>query len=147
MQKAGNMPERKVYSISAQGRKRLKKEMKEALLMIGAEDQPLNMAMTFGMGMSAREMIACLRERIDRLKEGEPYVKRKYDHLRQFDIYNGMIMTEAARKHIRIEIETARKFIRMLEKEPGYYSRMARQLEEAEGHDDCDETKTQRRKK
>lgn len=121
-EKVGNMPERKVYQITEKGKNKLLDELKGALLTPDMGDNPFYLAIAFAYGITAKEAVPILEERIEQLKNMVDHVTHEYKQLKELNGYSGMIITKAARKHIEIEIETAKEFIELLETKPGYYT-------------------------
>lgn len=121
-EKVGNMPERKVYQITEKGRNKLLDELKDALLTPDTGDNPFYLAIAFAYGITAKEAVPILKERIERLKIMIDHVTHEYEQLKEINGYSGMIITKAAKKHIEIEVETAKEFIELLESNPVYYT-------------------------
>lgn len=125
LEKVGNMPERKVYAITTQGKERLKKELSEALLSLEIGEFLFYVAVTFGFGMKADDIIALLKRRIEELRNAITKMNGKYKFLEERNIRNSMITVHAGIKHMQVEIETAQDLIALLEKEPEFYEKLA----------------------
>ncbi len=121
-EKVGNMPERKVYQITDKGKNKLLDELKSAILTPDMGDNPFYLAIVFAQGITATEAVPILKDRIKQLEIMVEHVTHEYEQLKEIKGYSGMIITKAAKKHIEIEIETAKEFIELLETNPGYYT-------------------------
>lgn len=130
-EKVGNMPERKVYSITPKGKERFLQELKEAFLSNETGDNPFYLAVSFAYGIPPDDAIPILEERITNLKSILDHVKQEYNDLKKIDGYSGMIITKAGIKHIKIEIETVKEFIELLKTKPDFYKKdMPKMLKE-----------------
>jgi len=127
-EKVGNMPERKVYQITKKGKERLLDELKEALLSKDMGYNPFYLAISFAYGIKPTEAIPILEERITQLGKAYVHVSEEYESLKKINGYSGMIITNAAKKHIEIEVETVKEFIKLLQKKPEFYSKDMRDM-------------------
>ena len=121
-EKAGNMPERKVYAITEKGKQRLLKELRENILLPATSDNIFYLAMCFNFGMSADEAIEILEKRIENLNNGIEKLKMDYEEVKKYKVYNSMILCNAGRKHIELEIETAKEFVKLFKEVPDYFN-------------------------
>jgi DNA-binding PadR family transcriptional regulator len=134
--KVGNMPERKVYSITEAGKERLRKEVREALGSTGMGDNPFYLAVAFAFGVSAEEMIATLEERIRQIEVGQVHMKGQLGHLDEVGAKQAHIMVEAGIEHMRVEVRAATKLVELLRDDPDFYERdVTRQLRQIHTQD------------
>jgi DNA-binding PadR family transcriptional regulator len=126
--KVGRMPERKVFSITNEGRQRLKQELREALLSANTGENPFHLAAMFAFGLSAREFTALLAERIARLERGCEEMTKQRKTLERARAEQALIMLEAGLGHTQVEIDTARKLVELVRKKPQYYEREVTRL-------------------
>lgn len=122
-EKVGNMPERKVYSITEKGKDKFGEELKEAFLARSMGDSPFYLAIPFAYGITIDEAIPIIEERIENLKDALDHVNSEYEELKECKSYSGMIITKAGRKHIEVEMEAAREFIELLKTKPEFYTK------------------------
>lgn len=122
-EKVGNMPERKVYSITDTGKGRLREELTQALLSSTMGDNPFYLAMAFAFGMSAEELIELLEERITHLETGTMHMRGQLGHLKDVGARQAEIMVGAGIAHMEIEVRTAQQFIGLLRSDPDFYER------------------------
>ena len=122
-EKVGNMPERKVYTITPNGKERLLEELREAIVTRGMGDNPFYLAVSFAYGITAEDAIPLLEKRIGALTEALNHVIEEYKELEKINGYSAMIITKAGKKHIEAEIEAAREFIELLREKPEYYTK------------------------
>ena len=122
-ERVGNMPERKVYSITKKGKDKFADELKEAILAKSMGDNPFYLAVPFAYGISINEAIPIIEERIENLREAREHVIDEYEELKGCKSYSGMIITKAGRKHIEVEIDAARDFIELLKTKPEFYTK------------------------
>jgi DNA-binding PadR family transcriptional regulator len=127
-ERPGNMPERKVYSITEQGRERLRQELREALLTPAMGENPFYLAVSFAFGLPATEVISVLRERITQLDDALATMKRDRIPLMLVRASQPLIMLDAGIKHLQVEIECARKHIKLLERRPDYYEKEVKRV-------------------
>jgi len=122
-EKVGDMPERKVYAITEKGKQRLLEELRENMLSPSSGDNFFFLAMCFNFGMSADEAIELLEKRIENLNNEIEKIKMDYEELKKWNVYHSMIMINAGLKHIELEIETAKEFMKLLKEVPDYFSK------------------------
>ena len=122
-EKAGEMPERKVHTITERGKQRLLEELRENMLLPPSGDNLLFLAMCFNFGMSADEAIEILERRIENLSNELEKLKTVYEESEKWNVYHSMIMINAGRKYLELDIETTREFIKLLREVPDYYGK------------------------
>jgi DNA-binding PadR family transcriptional regulator len=122
-EKVGEMPERKVYAITEKGKQQLLEELRENMLLPSTGDNYLFLAMGFCFGMSADEAIEILERRIENLSNEIEKIKTAYEELKKWNVYHSMIMINAGRKYIEVEIETAKEFIKLFKEVPDYFNK------------------------
>lgn len=127
-EKVGNMPERKVYSITAKGKKRLKEEIKEAILSTGPSDHPFYFGTLFASGLPVDELIQVLKQRIKILEETGKELIQKYEHVKGHEAYHAMITIKAAQEHVKIETESTKELVKLVEKNPEYYNTYVKEM-------------------
>jgi DNA-binding PadR family transcriptional regulator len=128
IERPGNMPERKVYSITEQGRERLRAELREALLTPALTENPFYLAISFAFGLPAAEIVSVLKERIKQLDEALGTMKKDRIPLMLVRASQPLIMLDAGIKHIQVEIECARKHMRLLGSKPDYYEKEVKRV-------------------
>lgn len=121
-EKVGNMPERKVYAIAEKGKQRLLEELRENMLLPGTSDNIFALAMCFNFGMSADEAIEILEKRIENLNNEIEKLKMVYEEVKKYKVYNSMILINAGLKHIELEIETVKEFMKLFREVPDYFN-------------------------
>ena len=122
-EKVGEMPERKVYAITEKGKQLLLEELRENMLLPPSGDNLLFLAMCFNFGMSADEAIEILERRIEDLNNTIEKLKTPYEESEKWNVYHSMIMMNAARKYIELDIETTKEFIRLFKEVPDYFTK------------------------
>jgi DNA-binding PadR family transcriptional regulator len=122
-EKVGNMPERKEYAITEKGKQRLLEELRENMLLPPTGENLLFLAMCFNFGMSADEAIEILEKRIENLSNEIEKLKSVYEESKKGNVYHSMIMMNAGRKYIELEIEIAKEFIKLFTEVPDYYNK------------------------
>ncbi len=122
-EKVGNMPERKVYSITSKGKSRFLEELKEAIMSENMGDYPFYLAVSFAYGIPPEEALPILQDRIDNLEKVLEHITSEYEELKAQKVFSGMIITKAGMKHVQIEIEAAKEFVELLKTNPEYYTR------------------------
>ncbi len=120
-EKVGNMPERKVYTITKKGKEKFAEELKGALLSTTTGDNPFYLAVPFAYGIEAKDAIPIIQQRIENLKSAYEHVTNEYKELEEYKSYSGMIITKAGIKHIQVEIDAAKEFIELLKTNPDFY--------------------------
>jgi len=63
-----------------------------------------------------------LEKRIENLNNGIEKLKMDYEEVKKYKVYNSMILINAGRKHIELEIETAKEFIKLFREVPDYFN-------------------------
>ena len=126
----GNMPPRKVYAITARGKKRLHDEQVGALHCIEQKDNLFPLAVSFLFGMPAKEAIAHCRARITEFKGILKHLDEEHSGYKGCEIDVALIIINTARKHIHAEIAATRDLIILLTKKPAYYKELARRMKE-----------------
>ena len=79
--------------------------------------------MLFCFGMPADEAIELLGKRIEILNNEIEKLKTDYREAEKYNVHNWMIFNNAGIKHMELEIETAREFIKLLKEVPDYYDK------------------------
>jgi DNA-binding PadR family transcriptional regulator len=126
----GNMPPRKVYAITAKGKKRLHDEQVAALRSVAEPDSMFPLAVTFLFGMQAKEAIQHCRARIGDLKGVVKHLDEEHGEYEGCEIDVALIVINAARKHIQAEIESTKNLIALLSKKPAYYNELLKRMKE-----------------
>lgn len=135
-EKVGNMPERKVYSITNSGKERLRNELRRALAQPEMGENPFYLAVSFAFGLRADETIALLQQRIRHLEIGLQHMEREGIHLEDVGARQAKIILEGGMDHMRVEIKTIGRLIEMLRDDPDFYEReVTRQLREINSDD------------
>lgn len=112
----------KVYAITEKGKQRLLEELRENMLLPGTGDNIFYLAMCFDFGMSADEAIELLEKRIENLNNGIEKLKMDYEESKKYKVYHSMILINTGLKHIEVEIETAKEFIKLFKEVPDYFN-------------------------
>lgn len=119
------LPVRKLYAITSKGRRRLRCELRDAILTLSLNDSPFHVAGMFLFDLSADETVALCRERrgllegvIDQLTaQRRQHIRRGMSHI----VYS----LDAAIQHMTIEHTVAGHYIDLLAGDPGYFVRYA----------------------
>ena len=122
-EKVGNMPERNVYTITEKGKQRLLEELRQNMLLSQDSGNTFALAMLFCFGMPAEEAIKILEKRIAVLKNEIEKLKTDCDKAEKNQVYNWVIFSKAGIKHMELEIETAKEFIKLFREVPDYYDK------------------------
>ncbi len=122
-EKVGNMPERKVYSITERGKERLRDELRQALGQAEMGENPFYLAMSFAFGLRADETIALLQQRISHLETGLRHMECKRSHLEEVGARQAEIILDGGMDHMRVEMKTIERLIEMLRDDPDFYER------------------------
>ncbi len=133
----GNMPARKVYTITQKGRTRLEEEFTKAILSTDTGENPVNVAINFAFGMQADEIISLLKIRIANLKGNIERSKLRIEKINLCGMLPTIISLNADIKHREVEIELALEFIELLEKDPLFYERQGKEFMECLNRDSC----------
>lgn len=120
-EKIGNMPERKVYSITEKGKQRLVKVLRKNMLQINGNTFALSMLFCFG--MSPSEAIEILEKRILLLKKESTILKISSQEPAKFKIFNWMIFYDSRIKNLELEIESTLEFIKLFKIVPHFYEK------------------------
>ncbi len=123
-EKVGNMPERKIYTITDKGKRRFLEELREAIISKSLGDNPFYLAVSFAYGITADEAIPLLEERMAGLREALNHVTEEEKELEKINGYSALIITRAGKKHIEAEIEATGEFIKLLREKPEYYTKV-----------------------
>ncbi|MDM8522534.1 PadR family transcriptional regulator [Desulfococcaceae bacterium HSG8] len=133
----GNMPERKVYTITEKGKTRLEEEFTKAVLSTDTGENPVNIAINFAFGMPADEIISLLKIRIENLRENIRISEKRIGEIKSCGMLPTIISLNADIKHREVEIGLAYEFIGLLEKDPLFYERQGREFMECLNQDLC----------
>ena len=121
IEKAGNMPERNVYTITKKGKQRLLEELRANMLLSQINGNTFALAMLFCFGMSAKEAVEILEKRIALFNDEIGKLKMDCLKAEKHDVYNWVIFSKSGIKHMELEIETAKEFIQLFREVPDYY--------------------------
>jgi DNA-binding PadR family transcriptional regulator len=127
-EKVGNMPERNVYTITEKGKQRLLEELRQNMLLPQDSGNTFALAMLFCFGMPAEEAIGILEKRIAILNNEIEKLKTDCSKAEKNKVYNWVIFSKAAIKHMELEIETAKEFIKLFGEVPDYYDKNVYEL-------------------
>ena len=122
-EKVGNMPERNVYSITEKGKQQLAEELRENMLLAPSNGNTFALAMLFCFGLPAEEAIKILGKRIAMLEEEIEKLKMDCGKAAKYKVHNWVIYNNAGIKHMELEIETAKEFIKLFNEIPDYYDK------------------------
>ncbi len=121
-EKVDNMPERKVYSITAEGKALFETELHEAISSVHKSEPSLfHLGVNFFFGISADQGIALASKRATTLEQGLIEIQQKYEMVQNENIESAQLTLRAALKHATAELEACHEFIALLEKTPDYY--------------------------
>lgn len=130
-EKVDNMPERKVYSITAEGSALFHEELRDAIVSVNKSDGMLfHLAVNFFVGTSAEEGVEWAKQRKDALDCGAVHVQAQYEMLVKESCEPALISLRAAKKSIAAEIVATEEFITLLEQRPDYYQQYAQQFKD-----------------
>lgn len=127
-EKVGNMPERNVYTITEKGRQRLLEELRQNMLFPQESGNTFALAMLFCFGMPAKEAIGILEKRIAILNNEIEKLEMDCEKAEKNKVYNWVIFSKAGIKHMELEIETAKEFIKLFREVPDYYDKNVYEL-------------------
>ncbi len=120
--KVDNMPERKVYSITSEGKALFETELQEAISTVHKSEPSLfHLGVNFFFGIPAERGITLASKRIETLEQGLMAIQQKYELVQKESIESAQVTLRAALKHATAELEACREFIALLEKTPDYY--------------------------
>ncbi|MBD3391057.1 MAG: hypothetical protein GF418_03290 [Chitinivibrionales bacterium] len=119
--KVGRTPPRKIYAITAKGRKRLHDEQVAALRATVEPDSLFPLGTTFLFGMPPTEARAHCKARITDLKSILSHLDEEHDSYEGCEMEVALMVIRAARKHIHVEIESTRELMNLLRRRPRYY--------------------------
>ena len=128
IERVGNMPERKVYTITDQGKARLQQELKAMLLSLSTEDSPMHLAGIFAFGLEAEETLALIKQRIEKLRANIFQHEKKLEWYERNSYHPLAISARATIQHQKVEIQAAQDFIALLKTDPDYYKRLGQTL-------------------
>lgn len=121
-EKVDNMPERKVYSITAEGSAMFHEELFEAIAKVNKNDATLfHLAVNFFIGATPQEGITWANDRLTALRFGEKHLGEQHNHLSEECCASGLITIRAAQKIVAAEITATEEFITLLETKPDFY--------------------------
>jgi len=122
-EKLSYMPERKVYTITERGKQRLLDEIKEIVLHPRLGINAFILAMLFCFGMPAEEATEMIEKRISLLKDEVEKIQADYSEAEKRELLNWMYFLDAGIKRRELEIETAKKFIKLFQETPDFYEK------------------------
>ena len=122
-EKVGNMPERSVYTITEKGKQRLLEELRENMLLPQNNGNTFALAMLFCFGIPAEEAIRILEERIGLLNNEIKKLRVVNDRAGRYKVYNWAIFSDAGIRNMKLEIRTAKEFIKLFKEIPDYYNK------------------------
>jgi DNA-binding PadR family transcriptional regulator len=117
-QKVGNMPSRKVYSITPAGRERLAKELRSAFRSCTLGDNPFQLAVNFSFALSDTEAIEALQKRIELLQQMLAHVRTELLYFTRLEVETAVITVEAGIAHLEIELGASQRMLTLLSTNP-----------------------------
>jgi len=130
VRRVGKMPPRKEYAITARGKRRLHDELAAALRSGPDPESPFPLAVSFLFGMPAREAIEHCSARIAGLRGVLKHLEEEHADYEGCEVQVALIVIRAARKHIRVEIDSTQELITLLRKRPKYYDELLARMKE-----------------
>ncbi len=128
LKQVGNMPERKIYTITEKGKQRLEEEIRKAILSTNLGENLMSLAVNFVYGLSGPDMINLLKERISKLVDSISLLKTKKAEASVCGCQQTLIMLSALIKHHEVEVDMAKELIELLENDPNYYNRQGEEF-------------------
>lgn len=123
IEQKGNMPQRKVYSISQKGKERLHDEIIKSMADIGNKDNIFYMGLNFYFDINKDEAKEHLTNRIGLIENKITQLKEGYKDACDNDLYHAQIQCLAGIKHSEIEIELIKNIINIFEEKPDYFAK------------------------
>lgn len=114
-EKVGNMPERKIFSITPLGKERYLQEVREALLHGTMGGNPFYLGVGFGFGLPPQEAIELVKERIKRLQWVLEHLQQAHQQCTAFASPTAMLITRAGSRHVQVELDAAQEYLQLLQ--------------------------------
>ncbi|MBN1622709.1 MAG: PadR family transcriptional regulator [Endomicrobiales bacterium] len=112
-EKIGNMPERKVYHITAKGVKELQELIKEGLAKVAKSNNIVfHLSIAFMSNIAPHEAITSLKERKNKLEQVILMVKEIQKTHKLFLSFNWMYVIDYSLKHVLIDMEGTKYLIK-----------------------------------
>ncbi len=128
LKQVGNMPERKIYTITEKGQQRLEEEIRKAILSTNLGENLMSIAVNFAYGLPSPDIIILLKERVSKLIDSITLLKTKKTEASDCGCQQTLIMLNALIKHHEVEVGMAKELIELLENDPDYYNRQGEEL-------------------
>jgi len=125
-EKEGGAPERTVYHLTPAGRALLREILLEALGYVGPEDRYFYLGLSLLPAVEAQAALPVLRDRCARL---EAILVREREHKQnlkrnQPQLEHIVAMVAAGERHMETELACCQAIIDLLERDPGYLTRI-----------------------
>ena len=122
----GNMPPRKVFSLTKKGEEKLHSEMVLALTKVSSYDEEFYLSMVFGSGLETEEFISLLEARkqaLENLYHNKNIEEEKKVHELE-QIPHANILMQCGVDHYHADINMIDKMIELLTETPNYFEIM-----------------------
>ncbi len=124
----GNMPARKVYTITQKGQARLEEELANAILSTDTGENSMNLAVNFAFGLPADDIISLLNIRIKNFESSILKLEKRKKEMARCGLLQAVISINGLIKHQKVEIDMAKEFIELLRKEPDFFIHKGKEL-------------------
>lgn len=123
IEKHGNMPDRKVYTITSEGKRRLKEAVIKIIQDVSPTENLYYLAIGFFFDLEPDEAIQLLKERREKFAQRIRDFEASYLDAEQNAFHHIELQCQAGIKHSQVEVALIDELISKYEKEPMYFSK------------------------
>jgi DNA-binding PadR family transcriptional regulator len=131
-EREGRAPERTVYHITERGRAMLADLLREALSAVGPDGYLFYIGLAFAESLPPEEIIELLAHRRERLQHAVHQMSRQEKEISENrpDLVHVLMMIEAGRRHLELDIEMVGRLTDLFHARPDYFERLGGKIHE-----------------
>lgn len=123
IEKNGSMPDRKIYSITDDGKKKLKEEVIKIIKDVSPSENLFYLVIGFFFELDSQEAIELLIERKNKFLERIKNFEKSYIDAQNNSFHHINIQCRAGILHSQVEVKLIDELILLYEKDPSYFSK------------------------
>jgi DNA-binding PadR family transcriptional regulator len=116
VEKVGNMPERKVYTITESGKNHLAEQVVMAMQDRGIIEDTLSLGVAFMYGAEKKAVHKALIGKLELFKMAKKQIEKEYHDTREKISYNWEFLIRKTIDHFKVEIKYFRELVREVDK-------------------------------
>lgn len=122
LEKVGNMPDRKVFSITEKGKERLLDELIKSIYDLSPKENMFYMAVGFYFNLDKALAEEHLNKRLELIRKRKSYLQNCLKDAMESGLLHAVVQCKAGLKHADVEAEMIHDILKIYEVNPAYFS-------------------------